>query len=97
MRICAILLLSSLLIPSFVPSFRANFHSVSEPQILAIDENNRPESETKPGENERGGERRETSFLTSQVEEGQETDPATTESKPNDDGDGRGSGRVNSV
>lgn len=94
MRICAILLLSSLLIPSFVPSLRANFHSVSEPQILAIDENNNPESETKPGDHERGGERRETSFLTSQVEEGQETDPATTESNPDD---GRGSGRINSV
>lgn len=94
MRICAILLLSSLLIPSFVPSFRANFHSVSEPQILAIDENNNPESENK---DERGGERRETSFLTSQVEEGQENDSTTTESKPNSEDGGRGSGRVHNI
>ena len=91
MRISAIVLLSSLLLPGIVASSRVPSDSVSEPQVLAQDERTDAEDHTP------GDARRDLTLLTSQLaQEDPDPDATTTESKPNTD-DGRGSGRVNNI
>lgn len=87
MRISAILLLSSLLLPGVVASSRVASHWLSEPQILAQDESTDPDHMP-------GGDRRDFSLSISQLAQ-EDPDATTTESEA--DGDGRGSGRVNNV
>ena len=88
MRISAILLLPSLLLPGVVASSRVASHWVSEPQVVALDESSDPER--KPG-----SDRRDISLLTFQLSR-EDPDATTTESESNTD-DGRGSGRVSNV